>query len=197
MKYLSRIFLAGLAAVVPLALTVALLVWLGVQSERLLGGAVRWLLPDALVFPGLGLILGIMLVFGVGLLMQFWLVQRLFAVGEALLERIPLIKTVYGSIRDVMHMFSRRDGEETGKPVIVHLAGRDEALLGLVTRDGLEEDMGGGDIVAVYLPMSYQIGGYMVLVPRERLSEVDMPVPDALRLALTAGVTGGNTPGSG
>lgn len=188
MKYLSRIFLAGLAAVVPLALTVALLVWLGVQSERLLGGAVRLLLPDALVFPGLGLVLGILLVFGVGLLMQFWLVQRLFAVGEALLERIPLIKTVYGSIRDVMHMFSRRDGEETGKPVIVHLPGRDEALVGLVTRDGLEEDMGGADIVAVYLPMSYQIGGYMLLLPRDRVEPLDMGAQDAMRFVLTAGM---------
>lgn len=188
MKYLSQIFLAGLAAVVPLALTVALLVWLGVQSERLLGGAVRWLLPDALVFPGLGLILGIVLVFGVGLLMQIWLVQRLFAVGEALLERIPLIKTVYGSIRDVMHMFSRRDGEETGKPVVVHLAGRDEALLGLVTRDGLEEDMGGADIVAVYLPMSYQIGGYTLLLPRDQVSPLDMGAQEAMRFVLTAGM---------
>ncbi len=188
MKNLSRIFLSGLVTVVPLALTVAVLVWLGVQSEKLLGGAVRLLLPDALVFPGLGLILGIGVVFGVGLLMQLWLVQQLFRFGEALLGRIPLIKTIYGSIRDVMQMFSRHDGEDTGKPVIVRLPGREEALLGFVTRDGLNDELGGGDTVAVYLPMSYQIGGYTLLLARERVEPLDMSAQDAMRFVLTAGL---------
>lgn len=188
MKHLSRIFLSGLAAVVPLALTLALLVWLGVQSEKLFGGAVRWLLPEALVFPGLGLILGIAVVFGVGLLMQVWLVQQLFLLGEALLGRIPLIKTIYGSIRDVMQMFSRHDGEDTGKPVVVRLPGREEALLGFVTRDGLSDELGGADTVAVYLPMSYQIGGYTLLLARDRVEPLDMSAQDAMRFVLTAGL---------
>lgn len=188
MTYLSRIFLAGLAAIVPLALTVALFTWLGVQSERLLGGAVGWLLPEALTFPGLGLVLGIGLVFGVGLLMQLWLVQRLFEFGEALLARIPLIKTIYGSIKDITQMFSRHDDEETGKPVIVRLPGRDEALIGLLTRDGLNEELGGEDAVAVYLPMSYQIGGYTLLLPRDRVEPLEMAAQEAMRFVLTAGL---------
>jgi uncharacterized membrane protein len=188
MKNLSRIFLSGLVAVVPLALTAALLVWLGVQSERLLGGSVRLLLPDSLVFPGLGLILGIGVVFGVGLLMQLWLVQQLFQFGEALLGRIPLIKTIYGSIRDVMQMFSRHDGEDTGKPVIVRLPGREEALLGFVTRDGLSKELGGEDTVAVYLPMSYQIGGYTLLLAHDQVEPLDMSAQDAMRFVLTAGI---------
>lgn len=188
MKHFTRIFLSGLAAVVPLALTVALLVWLGVQSEKLLGGAVAWLLPKAWTFPGLGLVLGIALVFGVGLLMQVWLVQRLFAFGEALLERIPFIKTVYGSIKDVMQMVSRRDGQETGQPVVVHLPGREEALVGFVTRDGLSGELGDQDTVAVYLPMSYQIGGYTLLLSRDRVQPLDMGAQEAMRFVLTAGM---------
>lgn len=188
MKNLSRIFLSGLVAVVPLALTVALLVWLGVQSERLLGGAVRLLLPDFLVFPGLGLILGVGLVFAVGLLMQLWLVQQLFRFGEGLLGRIPLVKTIYGSIRDVMQMFSGPEGRETGKPVIVRLPGREESLLGFMTQDGLSDDLGGEDIVAVYLPMSYQLGGYTLMLPREQVEPLDMGAQEAMRFVLTAGL---------
>lgn len=188
MRALGRIFFTGLVAVVPLALTLWVLGWLGVKSERLLGGVIQWLLPEGWYLPGLGLLLGVGLVFAVGVLMQLYLVQRLFEAGEALLERIPLIKTLYGSIRDVMQMFSRRGGEETGRPVVVRLPGHG-TVVGFVTRDSMDENFGGEDVVAVYFPMSYQIGGYTVLLPKENLEPLDMSAQDAMRFVLTAGMS--------
>jgi len=188
MRTIGRIFLTGLATVVPLALTIALLVWLGVYAEALLGGAVKWILPDAWVFPGLGVLLGVGVVFGVGVLMQAWVVRRLFDLGEALLERIPLVKTVYGSIKDVMQMLSRRDGSESGKPVVVRLPGHEESLIGFVTREALSAPYASGDTVAVYLPMSYQIGGYTLLLPRENIQPLETSANEAMRFVLTAGM---------
>ncbi|MCS4505212.1 DUF502 domain-containing protein [Arhodomonas aquaeolei] len=188
MKTLGRIFLSGLAAVVPIALTFALLAWLGLYAERVLGAISEWLLPDTLAFPGLGLLLGVALVFGVGVLMQVWIVRRLFDLSERLLEHIPLIKTIYGSIRDVMQMFSPHDGQDTGRPVLVRVPGRSEAVLGFLTRDGLGDALGGEDMVAVYLPMSYQIGGFTLVIPRGQVEPVDMGAQDAMRFVLTAGM---------
>lgn len=188
MRALGRIFFTGLIAVVPLALTLWVLGWLGVKSERLLGGVIQWLLPEGWYLPGLGLLLGIGLVFAVGVLMQLYLVQRLFEAGEALLGRIPLIKTLYGSIRDVMQMFSRRGGRETGRPVVVRLPGHG-TVIGFVTRDPMDKHFGGEDVVAVYFPMSYQIGGYTVLLPKDSLEPLDMSAQDAMRFVLTAGMS--------
>ena len=189
MRYLGRIFFTGLVAVVPLALTAALLVWLGVNAEKMLGATVKFVLPDAWVFPGLGVILGIALVFGIGILMQLWVVQQLFNLGEALLGRIPLVKTVYGSIKDIMDMFSRGDRGGAGRPVIVRLPGRDEAVLGFVTRSSVDARFGGNDdTIAVYMPMSYQVGGYTVLMPRERVEPLEVGAQEAMRFVLTAGM---------
>ncbi len=189
MRYLGRIFLTGLAATVPLALTAALLVWLGVNAEKLLGAMAASLLPDAVVFPGMGVILGIALVFGIGILMQLWVVRQLFNLGEAIVGRIPLVKTVYGSIKDIMDMLSRGNADGSGKPVIVRVPGRSEALLGFVTRSSVEERFGGDDdTVAVYMPMSYQIGGYTLLMPRERVEPLEVGAQEAMRFVLTAGM---------
>ena len=67
----------------------------------------------------------------------------------------------------------------------------DVRVLGFVTRDefsDMPENMVSTDSVAVYLPMSYQIGGYTVYVPRSRLTFIDMPREQAMRLAVTAGI---------
>ncbi|MCZ7598804.1 MAG: DUF502 domain-containing protein [Gammaproteobacteria bacterium] len=188
MKTLGRIFLSGLAAVVPLAITAALLIWLGVNAEQLLGGMVRLVLPDAWVFPGLGLVLGIVLVFGIGVLMQLWIFRRLFDVADWLLARVPLVKSIYGAAKDVMQMVSKDDKEKAGKPVIVRIPGRDEALLGFVTRRSVGARFGGEGLIAVYLPMSYQIGGYTVLMPPERVEPLEIGAREAMRFVLTAGM---------
>jgi uncharacterized membrane protein len=70
-------------------------------------------------------------------------------------------------------------------------------LLGFVTRDELPEleaQAGGIDLVAVYLPMSYGIGGYTVYLPKDQCEPLDMPVETAMRMALTAGMSSGPPP---
>jgi uncharacterized membrane protein len=65
-------------------------------------------------------------------------------------------------------------------------------LIGFVTREDfttLPAGLGGADVIAVYLPMSYQVGGYTVLLPRRLVEPVDMSVEDALRFAVTAGMS--------
>lgn len=188
MRVLGRIFLAGLAAMLPLAFTAWLLVWLGRTSESMLGGLIRFLLPENWYVPGLGVALGVALVLVVGVLMQLYLFQRLFEWAESLLERIPVIKTIYGSVRDMIRMFSPGGDREAGKPVIVRLPGNDQAMLGFITQDRLPEAMDEGGKVAVYLPMSYQIGGFTVMIPAEQLEPLDMGAQDAMRFVITAGV---------
>jgi uncharacterized membrane protein len=81
--------------------------------------------------------------------------------------------------------------------VLVRFPGQDFQLLGFVTRDsfdGLPLEPAAEDPVAVYLPMSYQVGGYTLYLPRSALTPIDMPFEQAMRLTLTAGVTARGEP---
>lgn len=191
MKQIGRTFLTGLATIVPIAVTLYLIYWLSVTAESSLGALFRYLLPEGWYRPGIGLAAGMLLVFLVGMLMHAWVVQKLFAWGERLLYRIPLIRSVYGSVRDLFNLFSQAQEQALNQTVVLSLG--EMRLIGFVTRQDLSQlpgEIGTTENVAVYLPMSYMIGGYMVIVPRSDVQPIDMSVEDALRFILTAGITG-------
>ncbi|MFP4080645.1 MAG: DUF502 domain-containing protein [Ectothiorhodospira sp.] len=192
MKGLTRTFLTGLAAILPIVVTLALVLWLGNTLEEALGGLLKLLLPDVLYVPGLGLVTGVALIFGLGLLMRAYMVQRLAQRLEDWMQRIPVVKTVHGMVRDVTRLFSGEIHERFGEAVLVTLPGLEARLVGFVTREdfrGLPAALGDGDTIAVYLPMSYQIGGYTLMLPRERVQPLDLSLEDAMRYTLTAGVS--------
>lgn len=189
MKSISRTLLTGFIAVLPIVLTSYLLYWLAVTSENIMGNALRWILSDTMYFPGLGMIAGLLLVFLAGLMMEAILVRRLFAYGEELIFRLPLIKTVYRAIRDLFDFFSSKKNG-FGKVVAVNFNGME--MIGFITQDDasrLPESFQGNDSVLVYLPMSYMIGGFTALIPREKIRACNMSMDEAMRFVLTAGIT--------
>ncbi len=189
MKSIGATFVAGLTAIVPVVVTLYLIYWFAVTAESLLGTLFRYLLPDTWYRPGMGVAAGLLLIFLTGLLMHAWLVQWLYDWAERFFYRIPLIRSVYGSMRDLFKMFSESHEQALHQTVVVTFG--DLRLIGFVTRwnlDDLPPEIGQAD-VAVYLPMSYMIGGYMILVPRALIEPVDMSVEDAMRFSITAGIT--------
>jgi len=189
-KFIGSTFGKGLVVILPVVLTLALLWWLASKIEGLVEAVFT---PLGLPYlPGTGIIVAVALVFVAGLLMNARLFQRLYAWFEGLLDRIPLVKSLYGSLRDLMDFVSGKKGQEMNKVVMVDLDGRGrQRLIGFVTRDAfddLPEGVGGPDSIAVYLPMSYQIGGFTTIVPRSAVQSIDMGLDEAMRFALTAGV---------
>lgn len=192
MKKLSGIFLKGLAAVLPLLITVYLLYWLGSSAEALLGAALKQVLPERWYLPGMGVAAGIALVFALGVLLNAYLVQKLWAYGERVLQRVPLVKSVYGAVQDLTNLVSGDQEKALGQVVTVPLGDTGYRVIGFVTRrdlSDLPEGLAAADQIAVYAPMSYQIGGYTLLVPREAVTPVDMSVEQGMRFAVTAGVS--------
>jgi len=191
-KSISKILITGFITLLPVVLTIYLLYWLAVSSEHVMGNALKLVLPDTIYFPGLGMIAGLVVVFIVGLMMNAYMVRQLFALGEQLLYRLPLIKTVYRAFRDFFDFFSPKK-EQFGQVVAVTVNGME--LVGFITQENpqrLPESFRGRDSVLVYLPMSYMVGGYTVLVPRSDLRTLKMSKEEAMRFVLTAGITGKN-----
>ena len=189
-KYISKTLLSGFITLLPIILTIYLLYWLGISSEKVMGDALRYLLPENLYFPGLGMLTGIIIVFMVGLMMNAYLIRKLFSFGEQVLYRLPLIKPIYRAFRDFFDFFSPNK-EGLGQVVSVTLNGME--LVGFVTQEDeqrLPPSFRDRDSVLAYLPMSYMVGGYTLLVPRSDIRPLQMSRDEAMRFVLTAGITG-------
>ena len=190
MKSLSTILMKGLAAVLPIGLTLYVVWWLARSAEGLMRGAITLFVPIEQYRPGMGILGGLLLLFLVGSIVNAYVVRRAIAVWEEFLGRIPLVKTVYSAVRDVTRLLPSGEGRRDLQSVVVWRVG-DARFLGFVTRDDLpelEKQAGGVDLVAVYFPLSYMLGGVTVYLPKTAVEHIDMPVEAAMRLALTGGM---------
>ena len=189
-KAISKTLLAGFITVLPIILTVYLLYWLAVSSERVMGGALKLVLPHDMYFPGMGMLAGLLLIFAVGLMMKAYIVRQLFGLWEKLLYSLPLVKTVYRAIRDFLDFFSPKD-TPLGQVVAVTYNGAE--VIGFITQTDeqkLPESFRGQDKVLVYIPMSYMIGGFTLFIDKQHVRPLKMSMDEAMRFALTAGITG-------
>ena len=192
MNSLGKLFLKGLAVVIPVVLTIAILWWMAVGSEQLLGGLLNRVMPEGWYIPGLGLLSAIALIVLVGLLSHVLIFQKLFDLWEGIISRVPLVKTIYTALKDIIGYFNPDQQDRFSKVVLVKLPGQSFQLLGFVTRENFDDiplDPAAEDPIAVYMPMSYQIGGYTLYLSRSCLTPLDISFEEAMRLAVTGGVT--------
>lgn len=184
MGLLKSIFWKGLATLLPVLVTGYAVYWVVITVERLL----RPLVPDPIYVPGSGLLLAVVAIAAFGALMHFFLFEWLVNLADGLIRRIPLVKSVYNALHDLFSYLGQRPSDDLSRVVLVNLHGT--RLIGFVTNSNFTaappDDSGAR--VCVYLPMSYQIGGYMAVLPADALEPLDIPVEDAMRLVLTAGV---------
>ncbi len=195
--FISRNIITGLVTILPVVLTLYLLYWFAVSVESILGSLIQAMIPQDWYWPGMGLAVGLLVVFIAGLLMNAYLVRRLFTIGEQILYHMPFIKTVYRAIRDFFDYFSPTTKKEFEQVVVVTIGNIDMQVIGFVTQaipEKMPEPFRKADSILVYLPLSYMIGGYTVLVPRDMVRPLDMKMEEAMRFILTAGVTGINPP---
>jgi len=184
-------FFKGLAAVLPVALTLYLVYWLGTTAENFLGDGLRIILPDHMYRPGMGLIVGFLVVLGVGTLVNAYIVRTAIRWGEMLLARIPLVKTIFGALKDLARFLPASGERGDLQRVVLWKIGR-ARLVGFVTSEHVHPRLCGeaaGQLVAVYFPLSYQIGGHTLFLPRDELEQSDLTVEQALRMVLIGGIT--------
>ncbi len=182
----------GLVVVLPIGFTVWLLWWIGSTTEALLRRLILLVVPPEVYLPGMGIVAALFLLFAAGTLFNALIVQSALAGWERFLDRIPVVKTIYGATRDFVKLLPTGRRRSDLRRVVLARFG-EARVIGFVTQDdaselGIVEPR--EDLVAVYFPMSYQIGGYTALLPRARIEPLDIPVEAAMRLVLTGGISG-------
>lgn len=193
-KGIGKIMFQGLVAMLPALLTIYILYWLVRSAEMVLGSFLEILLPEGWYLPGMGLLVGLAGTLVLGILLNAFLVRRMFVLSESLMNRIPLVKTLYGSLKDFVGFFATKRETQFNQVVALDLefGGLPMRMIGFVTRSdfhGLPQGIGSDGEVAVYLPLSYQIGGYTVIVPRSRITPIDMSTHRAMGFVVTGGLT--------
>jgi uncharacterized membrane protein len=190
MGNITSTFLRGLGVILPVALTIWVVIWLATATEALLKPLFLLILPEAYYLPGLGLVTGLALAYAVGVLVNVFFVRTLWEAFQNGIERIPLVKTIFAAIRDFFDFFSSAPTGENSMVVKVNV-GNDSYVIGFVTDQNPSSMMTDSDTtsrIAVYLPLSYMIGGITLMVPRSAVETLPIGAEEAMRLVLTAGI---------
>lgn len=188
MKKLVKYFISGLITLIPIFLTVYIVLNVLSFLDSLLGRYLSEYL--GLNIPGLGLLITIVIITVVGFMATSFISRRIFSLFDRIVERIPLIKSIYGTIKDTVNSLL---GEKRSfsRVALVSLPGTNSRLVGFVSAEDLSAfGADGAGRIAVYVPQSFQVAGFTLLVPREDVTIIEMTPDEAWRFILSAGVAG-------
>lgn len=185
-NWIRRSFIAGFFVTVPLVISVFAFVWI----FRLIDGFVGPLYAGWFdrEIPGLGIVTTALLVLLVGALATNVLGKRVLQRTEGYLLRVPVFRTIYSPVKQLVVAFSP-DNEYGFKRVVLVEDGARGFVLGFLTKE-FTVDRGGGPepMVAVYVPTNHLYLGDVIICPRDRASFPDITVEQGIRIFLTGGV---------
>jgi uncharacterized membrane protein len=188
MKRILKYFLRGLLIFVPIGLTIFILIYVFTSLDKLFSK-----LFPFIPFPGLGLLLGLLVTIGgiflIGFFASNFLGKKLFGLVDKLFANVPLVKMLYSAIRDLVEAFAG-EKKKFDKPVLVTLGpGCDAKVVGFMTRENLD-NLGLKDHVAVYFPQSYNFAGNVLLFPKEAVKPLNIESSEAMTFIVSGGVAG-------
>jgi uncharacterized membrane protein len=190
---LRRYLVAGLLIWLPLAATILIFRLLLNFSERLLfwlPGSIREILLDYPI-PGLGAILAVLMLLLTGILGANLLGRRLVGAYERLLDRIPLVRSIYASVKHFAEIVFSEDGTSFKKVLLIEYPRKGIYSLCFLTSEQPREvqHRTGEEVVTVFLPTTPNpTSGFMMFVPRKDITELDMAVDDALKMIISLGI---------
>lgn len=185
-QWLRRSFLAGFFVMVPVIISIAALVWIvGVMddftapvSARILGRQV----------PGVGILTTFIVLLIVGAIASNMFGRRVLQRGENILLRVPVFRTIYAPVKQLVVAFSPDNEAGFKRVVLVQELGR-RYVLGFLTREfTVDRGQGAEAFVAVYVPTNHLYIGDVVVYPREQVIFPDLSVEEGLRIFLTGGM---------
>ena len=178
MKRISQYFLRGLLFIIPLFVTVYAVYWIFIKIDSLL----------TLPVPGLGFVVTIVFITLVGFAASNFLTQRVVRLVDRVFTRLPLVKMIYTSIRDLVGAFVG-DKKSFNRPVqvVIHRESNIR-LLGFATRESLDA-IGIRDSMAVYIPQSYNFAGNLIIVATDQVVPLEADPGEVMKFIVSGGVS--------
>jgi uncharacterized membrane protein len=190
MQWLRRSFIAGFFVTVPLFISVAALLWLFRLVDGFVGPVYNKFLIEHIhrTIPGLGLLTTAIAVVLVGAIATNVVGKRLLQRAEWLLLHVPLFRSVYAPVKQLVVAFSPDNEYGFKRVVLIEDAARG-FVLGFLTREfTIDRGQGPEALIAVYVPTNHLYLGDIVICPRDRASFPDITVEQGIRIFLTGGM---------
>jgi uncharacterized membrane protein len=191
MKKLASYFLQGLLFVVPTAVTVIVVINAVQWMDNLLPIKVPVTLPgfDNFNLPGMGIIVILSIITVLGYIGTRFVRNPFFIMFEGLIERTPLLKVIYSSVKDLIEAFVG-EKKRFNQPVLVTVNSSPSVQrIGFVTGNDLTEMGLGREKIAVYLPFSYGFNGQLVIVDSSTVTKLDSSGTEMMKFVISGGVT--------
>lgn len=188
-KNLKNTFLTGLFVIVPLVVSIALLVWFFQTLNRLfsplVGGMVRMIAPDIAHIPGVGILVGLGIILLVGFFARNVVGERILAALDGFINRIPWYRTIYATVKQLTDAFSPNNTRSFKEVVLVDYPMEGSQAIGFRTGT-VERD--GTLLAVVFVPTNHIYFGEILFLPEERVVHLKMPVEQAVRIIVSAGI---------
>ncbi|MDO5639066.1 MAG: DUF502 domain-containing protein [Neisseria sp.] len=194
-KALKKYLITGILVWLPIAVTVWVITYIISASDQLIN-----LLPDhwqpkyfwGFNIPGLGVIMAVVVLFVTGLFGANVLGKRIIDAWDALLGRIPVVKSIYSSVKKVSESLLSDSRQSFKTPVLVPFPQPDIWTLAFVSGNiptAVQQALGEDEYVSVYVPTTPNpTGGYYIMVKHSDIRELDMSVDDALKYVISLGM---------
>jgi uncharacterized membrane protein len=189
-QWITSQTLRGLLLLVPLVVTIAFIVWLSRTIETSLKPIFEWLLPGGFYVPGLALLLFLVTAFMLGLMTRHVLLNKTLEITEGWVTKLPVIGSIYPVVRQVTDLLSGKNNNQNGSVVLATIPDTQIQVIGIVTRsaDGQTPSWLQPECEMVFVPMSYQVGGFTLILPRSQLQPLNMKPGEALQMVIMGGI---------
>jgi len=185
LSWLRRSFIAGFFVTVPLVVSVVAIVWAFRFADGVTGAVGQRLFGRP--WPGLGLVATAAAILAIGALTTNVIGRRLLARSEHLLQHVPLFRTIYAPVKQLISAFSPDNEFGFKRMVLVEEQGRG-AVLGFLTKEfTVDRGRGPETLLAVYVPTNHLYLGDILVCPPERASFPELTVEEGIRIFLTGG----------
>lgn len=190
-KHLKTKFITGLFILIPLIITVYIVYLIISSIEAMISPVIRNILSQIIghevYIPGTGFIIFILIVYVTGVVASNYFGKAVLAYGESFLKKIPFIKGIYGSVKDMTAAFSSEKIKSFREVVLIEFPFQGRYALGFVTKRIRLEDK---DLCSVFIPTTPNpTSGYLVMVKEEDLIFLDMHTDDALKYIVSLGTS--------
>ena len=188
MKATIKSFINGLLTIVPIILVIYILVRVFNFLDSILGNVLKPYMKQDYI-PGIGILATLVLITFLGWLSTRFFAGKIINLIDRLLERIPLVKTLYTVIKDTFQSFLG-EKKSFSKVALVTMPGTSMKVIGFVTSEEVEEVIHSlKDHVAVYVPQTFQVAGFTFLIPKEEIEWLDIKPEEAMKFVLSGGVS--------
>jgi uncharacterized membrane protein len=192
---IRRIFLTGLLVIVPIGVTILILIWMFKTIDNLLAPIVKFVmmktLGQAITIPGLGLLVGIALVFTAGLIATNIIGRKILKLGDYIVERIPLVRNIYSGSKQIIEAMTLNNQKSFGDPVLIEYPRKGVFTIGFLTSGskGVNENSPPDRLVNIFIPSApLPSNGIIVFVPQNRLIHLDMTTEEGVKFIFSMGM---------